>query len=57
MCEICSKLTIKTPERSHGRLFGVFIVNFVHNCTFFSSASIVDFEQENVCWIEVISLQ
>ena len=29
-CEICSKLTIKTPERRHWRLSGVFIVNFKH---------------------------
>ena len=29
-CEICSKLTIKTPERRHWRLSGVFIVNFEH---------------------------
>ena len=29
-CEICSKLTIKTPERRHWRRFGVFIVNFEH---------------------------
>ena len=28
--EICSKLTIKTPERRHWRRFGVFIVNFEH---------------------------
>ena len=28
MFEICSKLTIKTPERSHWRHSGVFIVNF-----------------------------
>ena len=27
-CEICSKLTIKTPERRHWCRFGVFIVNF-----------------------------
>ena len=27
-CEICSKLTIKSPERCHWRRFGVFIVNF-----------------------------
>ena len=26
----CSKLTIKTPERHHWRLYGVFIVNFEH---------------------------
>ena len=29
-CEICSKLTINTPERRHWRRFGVFIVNFEH---------------------------
>ena len=29
-CEICSKLTKKTPERCHWRRFGVFIVNFEH---------------------------
>ena len=29
-CEICSKLTIKTPERRHQRRSGVFIVNFEH---------------------------
>ena len=27
-CTICSELTIKTPERSHWRRSGVFIVNF-----------------------------
>ena len=27
-CEICLKLTIKTPERRHWRRTGVFIVNF-----------------------------
>ena len=29
-CEICSKLTIKTPERQHWRRSGVFIANFEH---------------------------
>ena len=29
-CEICSKLTIKTPERRHWRRSDVFIVNFEH---------------------------
>ena len=29
-CEICSKLTIKTPERRHWRRSGVFIVSFEH---------------------------
>ena len=29
-CEICSKLTIKTPNRRQWRRSGVFIVNFKH---------------------------
>ena len=29
-CEICLKLTIKTPKRCHWRRSGVFIVNFEH---------------------------
>ena len=29
-CEICSKLTIKTPERRHWRRSGVFIINLEH---------------------------
>ena len=29
-CEICSKFTIKTIERRHGRHSGVFIVDFEH---------------------------
>ena len=29
-CEICSKLTIKTPEPCQWRRFGVFIVKFEH---------------------------
>ena len=29
-CEICSKSTIKTPERSHWHCSGVFIINFEH---------------------------
>ena len=42
-CEICSKLTIKTPERCST----VFIVNF----TPFLSVSIVEFKQESVFWV------
>ena len=30
MCEICSKLTIKTPEQRHWHRFSVFIVKFEH---------------------------
>ena len=29
-CEICSKLTIKTPERRKWRRSGVFVVNLEH---------------------------
>ena len=29
-CEICSKLTIKMPERFHCRRSDIFIVNFEH---------------------------
>ena len=48
-CEICSKLTIKSPQRR----FTVFIVNFEHISylfTPFSIVSTVGFEQVNVCW-------
>ena len=30
MCETCSKLTIKTPERRYWRRSRIFIVNFEH---------------------------
>ena len=29
-CKICSKLTVKPPERRHCHRSGVFIVNFEH---------------------------
>ena len=29
-CGVCSKLTIKTPERRHWHRSGIFIVNFEH---------------------------
>ena len=29
-CEICSKLTIKTPEQRYWPLSGIFIANFEH---------------------------
>ena len=41
---------MKTPERRSG----VFIVNFEHILTLFSSASIVNFKQVNVSWEQVI---
>ena len=33
-CEICSKLTIKTPERRQWRCSGVFVVNSEHDSYF-----------------------
>ena len=42
-CEICSKLTIKTPKRR----FGVFIVNFEYISHLCSNISTVNFEQVN----------
>ena len=47
-CKICSKLTMKTPERRHWRRSGVFIVNFEHISYF--SFFIVDFQQVNANW-------
>ena len=44
-CKICSKLTIKIPERRHS---DVFIVDFEH-ILLFSSVYNVNFEQVGVC--------
>ena len=49
-CEICSKLTIKTPKRRQWRRFGVFIVNFEHISHLCSSVSIVNFEHIIAGW-------
>ena len=52
--EICSKLTIKSPQRR----FTVFIVNFEHTSyittpfTPITPVSSVCFEQVNVCWVQ-----
>ena len=43
-CEICWKLTIKTPKRRQWCRFGVLIVNFEHISQLCSSVSIVNFE-------------
>ena len=45
--EICSNLTIKTPEWRHQARYNVFIVNFTY-FTRYSSVFIVNFEQVNV---------
>ena len=47
-CEIFSKLTIKTPERRHGRRSGFFIVLFGPISHLFSGIAIDDLEQVNV---------
>ena len=49
--EICSKLTIKTPERRQWRRSGVYIVKLWTYFTPFFSVSIVNFEQANVSWV------
>ena len=49
-CEICSKLTIKIPERRQWRRSGIFIVNFEHISHLFSSISIVNFEHVIAGW-------
>ena len=46
--EICSKLTIKTPERCQWRRFCVFIVNLKHISHHFLVLA-VDFEQVATC--------
>ena len=50
MCEICSKLTIKTPERRQCLRLGIFIVNFEHILYLFL-VFIVEFQQVNVSWV------
>ena len=45
-CEICSKLTIKTPEQRHWHRSGIFIVNFEHISHLFL-VFIFNFEQVN----------
>ena len=49
-CEICSKLTIKTPTRRHWRRSG-FFGGFWTYFTPISSVYIVDFEQIDVRWV------
>ena len=47
--EICSKLTIKAPERRHWRRSGVFIVDWTY-FTPCASVSIVNLEHVNADW-------
>ena len=50
MFGICSKFTIKRPERRQRRRSGVFIVNLEHMSQIVGGVSIVDLEQVNVGW-------
>ena len=43
-CEICSKLSIKTPTRRHWCRSGVFIVSFEHILYSVQGVSIINFE-------------
>ena len=49
ICEICSKLTIKTPDRRHLCRSDIFMVNFeqISHCF---GVSIVGFERVNAGW-------
>ena len=49
LCEICPKLTIKTPERCHCHRFGVFTVK-LEQISYIFIYFIVDFEQVNADW-------
>ena len=51
VCEICSQLTIKAPERSQWRRSDVFIVNFQHILLIVLVCSLFNFEQVNAGWI------
>ena len=50
MCETCSKLTIKIPERRQWCRSGVFIVNFEHIPHFVLVFLLLTFEQVNAGW-------
>ena len=49
-CEICLKLTIKTPKRRHWHRFEVLIVNFEHVLQLCSGVSIVNFDHVIAGW-------
>ena len=52
MCEICSKLTAKIPERYQWHHSGAFIVNFELFHTLFL-CSIVNFEHVIAGWVAI----
>ena len=55
-CEICSKLTVKAPERRQWRRrhSSVFTINFKHITHLFCSVSFANSEQVNIFWEGVV---
>ena len=53
--EICSQLTVKTPEWNHWCCSGIFVVFFLTYFKPFSNASIVNFEHIFACWFALVS--
>ena len=51
MCEICSKLTVKVPEKRQWCHFGVFIVNFEHISHLVLVYLLLTFEKVNASWV------
>ena len=56
MCEICSKLTKKTPERRQWRRTGIFIVNCEQISHIILVNSVADFEYVNA-WRVICTIQ
>ena len=52
--KVCSKLTVKTPERRHWRRSGIFIVNFNHISHFFLEFLLLTLNKLNVSWEAII---
>ena len=55
-CEICSKLTIKKPDRRQWRRSGVFIVNFEHILHLVLVFLLQNFEHVIVGWVTFLLL-
>ena len=54
-CEICSKLTIKTPERRQWRHSGVFVINFEHISQFFLVYLLLTLNKEMLAGVCVLN--
>ena len=56
-CEICSKLTLKIPQRPYWCRFGVFIADFEHISHLFLVFQLL-FEQVNACCkVQILNYQ